>query len=142
VNEVRRFVREAQVIVRARADSLDDGFEDQHLLVGGPPSSVHFTVLDVIRGDLPLTQLQLAGVFSGRDDFNPAPVPYQIVRPSGQRGNCYAIEYKPGAAYLLILREVRGALSPYWAPLAPLNEQVRGAEDSWITWVRLGLSSN
>jgi hypothetical protein len=136
VGDVERFVREADLVVRARADRLDDGFEDRHLLVGGPPSSVHFTVLETVHGHAQSDHLQLAGVFAEKDDFNPSPVPYRIVRRAGQGGNCHALEYREGAEYLLILREVRGALSPYWAPLAPLNEQIRGADDPWVAWVR------
>jgi hypothetical protein len=83
VSDVQSFARGAQLIVRVRADSLDDGFEDQHILAGGPPSSVHFTVLETIRGASPSRHLRIAGVFAEGDDFNPAPVPYQIVRPSG-----------------------------------------------------------
>ncbi|MFL5607097.1 MAG: phosphatase PAP2 family protein, partial [Gemmatimonadaceae bacterium] len=64
-------------------------------------------------------------------------VPYTMVRMAGQRGDCYARQYRRGAEYLLLLRHVDAkTLTPYWIPLAPLNEQVRGSDDAWVTWVR------
>jgi hypothetical protein len=27
-------------------------------------------------------------------------------------------------------------LTPYWAALQPVNEQLRGAADPWLLWVR------
>lgn len=70
--------------MRVRADSLGDAFADQHVRAGGPASSVHFTVLEVIRGDTPSDHLRFAGVFAEEDDFNPGPMPYAIVRRCGE----------------------------------------------------------
>jgi hypothetical protein len=70
------------------------------------------------------------------DDFNPAPVPYPAVRPAGQRGSCFAEEYRRGGEFLLLLKRTAGHLTPYWAALAPTNEQIRGADDRWVRWVR------
>jgi hypothetical protein len=47
-------------------------------------------------------------------------------------GNCYALTYRSGAQYLLLIK----AGTPYWAPLAPTNEQVQGEDDAWVSWVR------
>jgi hypothetical protein len=70
------------------------------------------------------------------DDFNDRPVPYDWVRSSGTSGSCFAFDYREGAEYLLFLRSIGGVLTPYWAPLAPTNEQVTGPEDPWVIWTR------
>ena len=86
---------------------------------------------------MPEDRLLFPGTLVDRDDFNPDSVPYTIVRPAGQRGDCDAKEYRLGAEYLFILRPSRrGGLTPHWRPLAPFNEQLRGADDPWIEWVR------
>ena len=122
------FVDSAQVIVRAVASSLDSS--------GGLPI-VTFTAVEWIRGGLEVGTLRAAGIFVNRDDFNSRPVPYTMVRGAGQHGSCYAEEYRRGAEYLLMLRPTSNSLlTPYWVPLAPLNEQVRGVDDPWVTWVR------
>ena len=36
----------------------------------------------------------------------------------------------------------QGHLTPYWAPLAAVNEQVRGGQDPWVAWVRRQLAGN
>ena len=109
-------------------------------------TEVHFTVLEVLRG-APPAELTFTGELVDRDDYNERAVPYRMVRPSGQRGSCIAYEYKVGAEYLLILRTAphvipliaeaeASRLNPYWAPLAPLNEQIRGGGDPWVRWVK------
>ena len=135
VERIAEFVDRAAVIVRAKAIS-----GDSLPLVRGDSvrwmSAVRFEVLQSIRDSVPTGQLVLWGKLVEGDDFNRMPVPYQMVRPSGQRGDCYASEYKLGAEYLLLLsREARG-LDVRWVPLAPLNEQVRGGDDPWVQWVR------
>jgi hypothetical protein len=81
--------------------------------------------------------ISFSGVLVEQEDLRDGPIPYQMVRPAGQRGNCFATEYRPGAEYLLLLsRSDRAGLTPYWAPLAPLNEQIRGPDDPWVAWVR------
>jgi hypothetical protein len=36
----------------------------------------------------------------------------------------------------MILKRDKGELTPYWAPMAANNEQIRGADDPWVVWVR------
>jgi hypothetical protein len=31
--------------------------------------------------------------------------------------------------------------TPYWAPLQPVNEQIRGESDPWFAWVRNELAA-
>jgi hypothetical protein len=59
------------------------------------------------------------------------------VRPGGRRGSCFANSYRRDAQYLLFLKKPnRGDLTVNWAALAPVNEQLRSAEDPWLIWVR------
>jgi hypothetical protein len=45
--------------------------------------------------------------------------------------------YRPGAEYLFMLKLLTSdELAVYWETLAPINEQVRGADDQWVQWVR------
>jgi len=71
-------------------------------------------------------------------------VPYDFIRPGGRWGNCFALTYRAGAEYMLLLRRAEypssaqpNELTPYWAPLSPTNEQqIGGASDAWFVWVR------
>lgn len=80
--------------------------------------------------------LVFPGTIVEQSDFNEGSVPYQMVRPSGQRGDCYAREYRVDGEYLFLLRDDEGTLTPYWVPLAPTNEEIRGEDDPWVAWVR------
>lgn len=133
-----RLVDDATAIARVRA-------------VGpvGPPPGPHayhgdgtmaFAVLEWIRppaGARP-DSLAFAGSALDRDDFNRDSVPYTFVRSDGGHGDCYAYGHRVGAEYLVLLRPDRygRGLSPWWALLAPVDEQVRGADDPWVAWVR------
>jgi hypothetical protein len=147
LERIRDFVTSAEVIVRVRADRTSDASEPRSRY--DIPTEVHFTVLEVLRG-VPPSELKVVGVLVERDDYNRGAVPYRTVRPSGQRGSCIAQEYRKGSEYLLLLRTAphvlpliaegeEPRLNPYWAPLAPLNEQVRGADDPWVRWVKTNL---
>jgi hypothetical protein len=138
VARTARLVDSATVIVRARPIAF---------VAAAPPDParpsphyasqlVTFEVLERLRGPDSLTSLVVEGELVSQDDFNPGTVPYAEIRSAGQRGNCFALEYRYGAEYLLLLRIEDGRLTPYWWPLAPLNEQVRGPGDPWIVWVR------
>jgi hypothetical protein len=81
-------------------------------------SAVRFEVLQSIRDSVPGGQLVLWGRVVEMDDFNRMAVPYQMVRRSGQRGDCYASEYKLGAEYLLLLSREAWGLNVRWIPLA------------------------
>ena len=126
----------AQVIIRARADSSTAHDGPRGL---GPQSLVHLTVIEVIdSGGLALpAQLALVGQLADKSDFNVESVPYRWTRHDGLTGACFAYTYQRGGEYLLLLRGATpGSLTPYWAALQPTNEQVHGAADSWVEWVR------
>ena len=137
---IAEFVRQADVIVRARAigaDSVILEWEQSGVRRRTGFPGVRFEVLERLAGDSVPDSLTLSGRLVDSDDFNSNPVPYRIVRRAGQRGHCFADEYRAGAEYLLIMK-YRSAtlLSPYWIPLAPFNEQLRGSGDPWLAWVR------
>lgn len=129
----RRAASEADAVVRARAARADS----LPFRPGGPLEPVVvLEVLDVLDGDSVPPTLAVHGRLSEADDFNRAPVPYGAVRPTGLRGSCFAEEYRRGGEFLLLLKRNARGLTPYWAALAPTNEQIRGADDPWVSWVR------
>lgn len=135
VKRIAGFVDSADVIVRAKAVALDSVAATYRDSTRWWPG-VRFEITELLRGPRP-ARLVLSGVVVDVDDFNELPVPYQMVRRAGQRGECYASDYRLGAEYLLLLKDGRYfGLNTRWAPLAPLNEQVRGVEDAWLHWVR------
>ena len=73
--------------------------------------------------------------------MNDLPVPYARVRPGGRGGGCDARNYQRNGEYLLLLKRVDGQLTPYWAAHGATNEQVTGADDPWVAWVRQQLES-
>jgi hypothetical protein len=136
---IRDFVDSATVIARVVAvgpDTLKWSRAAGADTVVRVVPAVTFRVVETLRGSVPDGRLVVPGRLVDRDDFNRGPVPYTLVRPSGQRGDCWAQEYRVGAEYLVLLRPGWSGLTPYWIPLAPLNEQVNGANDSWVEWVR------
>jgi hypothetical protein len=133
VTRIEQLVDEALVIVRVVATGVATN--------AAPRSSLYpirFSILEILRGSVAEEELILVGRLVDDDDFNPGDAPYQIVRPSGQRGDCFTNEYRIGAEYLLLLEERSGKLTPHWNryPLAPTNEQVRGVIDPWVLWVK------
>jgi hypothetical protein len=103
---------------------------------------ISFQVKEVLKGDASIKEVVVEGILTDKDDFNEDTVPYGMVRPSGQFGNCFAISYKRGAPHLLFLSKQEGfdeykikEPSPYWAPLSPVNEQLRSLDDPWLQWV-------
>lgn len=145
---VRSLIPDAQLVVRARALRYGEG---QHYLVPpdatglGEARAIEFEVLEVLRPDVgrePPRRLYIGGHLTDSDDFNPGPVPYVHVRREGQRGSCSASAYRTGGEFLLLLRRTKsGYYTPYWAILAPVNEQVRGADDPWVHWISHQLSA-
>lgn len=88
-------------------------------------------VLEVLKGASAPQRVHVLAdevPFRGR---NRGPVPYRVARP-GADGPCFAFDYRLGREYLLFFRE--GQL--YFRGLAPLNEEVDGPDDPWVTWVR------
>ena len=142
LEDVRRFVADAEIIVRAVA--LDSVAWSAPAGVPHSPNrggaGVTFRMVETLRGSLRTDSLVLPGVLVPRDDFNTGAVPYRIIRRAGQRGDCVAREYRRGAEYLFLLRQSPAGPTPHWAPLAPLNEQLRGVDDPWLAWVRTELT--
>lgn len=102
---------------------------------GEPESLVGFDVVETLKGrDVPRV-VGLAGSLDDRDDFNDGQVPDTFVRPGGRAGSCVANSYKKGAAFLL-LKTRDGAYTVDWGALAPVNEQLHGLDDPWVSRVR------
>ena len=102
---------------------------------------IDFEVLRVLKGpDLPMI-IRVPGKLTDPDDFNDQRPPYTFVRRGGRSGNCFAYGYREGAEFLLFLRPGEQGMMPYWAPLAPINEQVRPGGDAWVEWVAQQLKS-
>ncbi len=139
-------VGDADIIVRARVDAVVPGGSP-----GGFGTSTNtritFVVIDTLKGAPPTGSLQFNGISVNHDDPNDRPVPYDFVRPGGRGGNCFALEYRFGAEYLLLLKRSKadapeGELTPYWAALSPTNEQLFGGKDDpWYLWVRRHLAA-
>jgi len=134
-------VSRAQVIVRARADRLSDRPGREGTLAGSR-TQIRFAVVAVLKGRLGSGNLEFNGHLDQKDDPNDRPVPYDFIRPGGRSGNCFALGYRQGAEYLLLLRlgdhpsfAQPNDLTPYWTPLAPTNEQLFGDDDPWLRWV-------
>lgn len=134
-SQVQDMVRESEVVVRAvAADSLGQSYNREY---EWHFELIRFEASEVLRGTLPDSEFNLEGFIVDRDEFNSASVPYGHVRASGS-GPCFAYGYRLGAEYLFLLNRVEGSdsLTPYWIPLGPTNEQIRGADDPWVRWVR------
>jgi hypothetical protein len=105
-------------------------------------TQIELIVLEVLKGAFPSRVVTFNGHLEERDDPNDRPVPYDFVRRGGRAGNCYAMGYRQGAEYLLLLRRADDShaqgdrLTPYWSPLTPANEQLFGPNDPWLEWVR------
>jgi hypothetical protein len=128
-------VRKADVIVRARADSLLQGASVPNAYP--PDSRVQFRVLEIVRGQMPEERIDLRGALVETDDFNDLQVPYKFVRPDGRSGSCFATSYRKGAQYLLMLKKVNsGVYTVEWYALGPVNEQLHSTVDPWLIWVR------
>ena len=143
-----RLIADAEVIARVRAEDLS-ATPGQPGIMGGSPTQVRFAIIELLKGRLASSTIEFNRSLTDRDDRNDRPVPYDFIRPGGRHGNCFALAYRSGAEYLLLLR--RGAhpsyaqpndLTPYWAPLSPTNEQlIDGASDAWFVWVSQKLRS-
>lgn len=110
VEQIRHLVGSAEVIVRAEAVDSFRVFrayppepKDTPMLerlVVGHHDLVRFRTIEVLRwpdpaeilGDRSRACSPCPGPLSTPDDFNTLPVPYGMVRPSGQRGSCYTSE--------------------------------------------------
>lgn len=144
---IRGMVEQADAIVRATAvDSAQaevSELPEGHPLLSNYVHRIDFRTTEVLRGPWPDSVFTLPGWVFDEDDFNPGPVPYGMVRSFGLRG-CYAAQYRIGGEYLLLLRPVAPdsplrdhfSMTVWWMALGPTNEQIRGADDPWVQWVR------
>ena len=131
-------VKAADMIVRARAVEYAHPSSSPFIATTGvPDSTVRFKVMETLSGQN-IQEVVLPGYLVSLDDFNDKPAPYTFVRPGGRAGSCYANSYRRDAQYLLFLKKLAsGDYTVNWAPLAPVNEQLRSAEDDpWPIWVR------
>jgi hypothetical protein len=137
-----RLVRDAEVIARVRAEGLSST-PGRAGIMAESSTQVRFAILAVLKGRLSSSTIEFNGELTERDDRNDRPVPYDFIRPGGRAGNCFALGYRTGAEYLLLLRHGEhpsdaqsNELTPYWAPLSPTNEQLlEGPSDAWLVWV-------
>ena len=138
VTTASQLVQQARVILRVRAETISVSPRQTTPPDNEVPAPIRFTVLEVLKGAYSGPTIQVDGYFTEWDDRNEGTVPYSFVRREGRHGNCFARQYRQGAEYLLFLNmtAAAAALNPYWAPLAPVNEQVVGEADAWVGWVR------
>jgi hypothetical protein len=127
-------VADADVILRARVWGLGEP-PAQSSIMSPAETEVRLGVVEVLKGEVQFS-LTVPGTLTDRPDMNDRPVPYAIVRRGGRAGECYARNYQRDGEYLLFLKAVNGNLTPYWAALAATNEQITGADDPWVVWVR------
>ena len=131
-----RLVADAAVIVRARTVTRDGASASAR---SSAPGGVRFERIELLKAadSVPPIFAVNPGALVDLDEFNAHSVPYPVVRRSGLAGTCFATTYRRGAEYLLFMnRGADGSLTPYWAPLMPTNEQLRGPTDPWLLWVR------
>ena len=89
LDDIRRFVTEADVVVRAVAFGSVDGLPpDPNDWPNRGGRGVVFQTIEILRGTVDGASLTMPGVLVDNDDFNTGPVPYRIVRNAGQRGDC------------------------------------------------------
>jgi len=141
-SDPRLLLAGADVIVRAVAVTYHGHYEGKE--PAGEeviPPLVEFKVLEVLKGEDVPELLHAPGQLIGVDDFNPPTMPLHSIRPTGRGGSCYAYYYKKGGEFLLVLRKKGSELTPYWASMAATNQQLRGADDPWLHWVRQQLLS-
>lgn len=125
---VEQVVREAEVILRARAMAPEPWWRTS-------PGQVVLRVGEVLKGSYERPFISVIGQLGEyRADPGRRP-PYQQIDCVGRVpgcANCFAQRYREGAEYLFLLKEG----TPYWAPLSPTNEEVSGPSDPWVRWVR------
>lgn len=131
IPQIREMVLQSDAI--ARVIAVDTTRIDEH-------PRVRFQTTEVLRGPLTQTELTDEGYLVDEDGFNTLSVPYQLVRPAG--GSCFATSYRQDAEYLFLLERRGNRLTPYWFPLGPTNEQIRGDDDPWLQWVREQLAED
>jgi len=119
-------VRASDAIARVRVLGAVPG--------GAPPGRVTVEVLEVLKGRLGGRVLTVAGRLVARAPSAARPSPYDQLdcARAGGCGGCFAYDYILGQEYLFLLK----GGTPYWAPLAPVNEAISGPGDPWVRWVQ------
>ena len=135
----------ADFIVRATAVKYIVAPVPNTRTTGVPESTIEFKVEETIWGAEVPSTIVLHGYLTETDDFNDVPLPYRFVRRGGRSGSCFANSYKQGAQFLLFVqRDAHNASTSGYttniSALGPTNEQIRGAEDPWLKWVKAYLS--
>ena len=95
-------IRNAEVIVRVRAEGLSSTPGLTGILGTLSRTQVRFAVLELLKGRLPTGTIDFNGSLVDSDDRNDRAVPYSFVRPGGRHGNCFALGYRASAEYLLL----------------------------------------
>ncbi len=145
-------VRNTAIIVRATAIGYGDPTSpDQPARIPDQRMRfIEFRVEEILKGELAQRTLLIKGFLTETSDFNDRAVPYDFVRPMGRGGSCHAYYYKKGAEFLLFLerhdagnKEILkwGEITPYWASMAPTNEELYSANDAWVGWVKARLAA-
>lgn len=141
-------VRRAEVIVKARVEALSPhpGVNPVATLAGSR-TQVQFRIEAVLKGTISVARIAFNGWLESRDERNGGSVPYASARHSGD-ASCFPMGYRADGVYLLFLARSAhrayaqpDALTPYWAPLAPANEQVFGPNDAWEAWTRMQVAN-
>jgi hypothetical protein len=92
---------------------------------GEPDSTIRFKVLEVIRGRMS-RELILPGYLVDEGDFNLRQPPYDVVRPNGLSGRCFANSYRSGGQFLLLLKKKQPVgYTVNWYPLGPVSEMIQ-----------------
>jgi hypothetical protein len=148
VEGTRQLIARAEAVVwvtgarTARPKDIEKAPVEWQPAGAGPPNVVAFDVHGVLKGESVPRVIIVEGTVSDADDFNEYSVPYPGVRSEGRKGSCFADVYKRGGQFLLLLvRAGANRYTPYWAPLLPVNEQIRGTSDPWLAWVRNEIAS-
>lgn len=126
----------ADLIVRATAVKYRIAPDPNLRTTGEPSSTVEFKVVEVLKGNREIESVVLHGYLSDQDDFNDNEVPYTFVRRNGRSGSCFANTYREGAQFLLFLKRSGEKYTSNISALGPTNEQLRGANDEWLQWVK------
>ena len=115
-----------EVVREADAHRPRPGYLPLLRMPASPAATVLLRVLEVLRGAHDRPFLTVPGEIA---EYRPAPgrrPPYREIDCVGREpgcGACYARRYREDTEYLLLLK----GGTPYWAPLAPTNEEISGA---------------
>ena len=144
IARTQNIVAEAQVIVRA---TVLGEVPPSPVAGDGQRPQVVLAVDEVLRGAGVPDTLRFIGNIHDEDAVPPeyvAEIPHRSYLRRLSGGSCMAMTYRQGGEYLLLLQrsEFRGVLDPYWVLLAPTNNEIWGADDPWVRWVRLEIARN